>query len=141
MLSPQKSLSSPLCELSMFLRGGSVLVDTVSASYGPPNHLGERRRNARHSDLDALHYRGTSLIRNTPPLGPWEYAQGPIVVPGGGGAVSYERHTPVTPTASDRRRNILQRFRDFYLQAKARIWPCLSCMCHICSTAVTRVGP
>ena len=27
-------------------------------------------------------------------------------------------------------------FEDFYLEPKARIWPCLSCMCHIRSTAV-----
>jgi len=30
--------------------------------------------------------------------------------------------------------NNLKRFKDFSLQVKARIWPRLSCMCHIRST-------
>ena len=41
-------------------------------------------------------YRGTSLIRYSPLLGPYRrtsYTQGPMVVLGGG-AVSYERGTP-----------------------------------------------
>ena len=35
-------------------------------------------------------------------------------------------------------RNQFKRFKGFYLKAKARIWPWLSDMCHIRSTAVAR---
>ena len=41
----------------------------------------------------------------------------------------------VWSTVCERRVNNLKVSRDFYLEAKARIWPWLSYMCHIGSTA------
>ena len=35
------------------------------------------------------------------------------------------------------RENNLQYFKDFYLRAKARIWPWLSCMCHVRSAGMS----
>ena len=40
-------------------------------------------------------------------------------------------------SASERRGSRLKGFKDFYLKAKAKIWPCLTYMCHIRSTADT----
>ena len=37
--------------------------------------------------------------------------------------------------ASERTRNNLKKYKDYYLKAKARIWPGLSHMCHIRSTS------
>jgi len=53
---------------------------------------------------------------------------GPYSGPGGGGAVSYERGTPVATQRLETGKggqigNNLKRFEDFYLKARARIWP------------------
>ena len=37
--------------------------------------------------------------------------------------------------AFERRWNIIKGFKDFYLQAKTRIWPWLPYMCRVCSTS------
>ena len=39
------------------------------------------------------HYRGTSIIRHTPPVGPYGRTMRRLL---GGGTVSYDRGTPVT---------------------------------------------
>ena len=44
-------------------------------------------------------------------------------------------------TASERRANNKQGFKDIYLKAKTIIWPSLPYMCRIHSTAVTRKTP
>ena len=41
-------------------------------------------------------------------------------------SATYERSNPCRPSASERRGDPLKRFKDFYLKANARIWPCLS---------------
>ena len=52
-----------------------------------------------------IRYRGTSLIRNSAPLGPYSRtAQGPMAVLGGGGAVSHERGTPVHANEAEPRK-------------------------------------
>jgi len=47
---------------------------------------------------------------------------------------------PLEAAASKRRANDINRFKDFHLTAKARIWPWLSYMCHIRSTKA-RIWP
>jgi len=44
-------------------------------------------------------------------------------------------------TAAERKGNQLKGLKDFYLNAKARIWPWLSYMCHIRSTAACPPPP
>ena len=43
------------------------------------------------------------------------------------------------PSSTVRRSNRLKGFEDFYLNAKARIWPWLSYVCHVRSTAGNRM--
>ena len=47
--------------------------------------------------------------------------------------------SPLPRSTAERRGNHSKGFKDLYLKAKARIWPGLSCMCHVRSTAVLLV--
>jgi len=80
-------------------------------------------------------YRGTSLIRNSPP---------PLDPPGTLGiglrqgprrGVFLMSEAPLY-TAPERRGSNLNRLKDFYLNAEARIWPRLSCMSNLASTVL-----
>ena len=42
--------------------------------------------------------------------------------------------------ASERRGNTVKRFKNFYLEAKASIWPWLSWMCHVGSTVGVQIS-
>jgi hypothetical protein len=97
---------------------------------------GRRRRETLVTTGMAAMYKGTSLTRNSTPLGPYSRTIWALWWPLGGGGYSYEQGTPVcTPTTdSERRGNHLKECQDFCLKANASTWPLLSCMCHIRST-------
>ena len=46
--------------------------------------------------------------------------------------VRHHLHTKL-PATAERRGKTLNGFKDFYVKAKARIWPWLPYICHICS--------
>ena len=46
----------------------------------------------------------------------------------------------VGTSASERRRNQSKGFKNFYLKAKARVWPWMSCLCHVRPTVVAGFG-
>jgi len=72
-------------------------------------------------------YRGTSLIRTPPLLGPYlAHKKQPLPGPCADAQC---------PTAAERSGKNLTRLQDFDLKAKARLWPGLSYLCHIRSEA------
>ena len=63
----------------------------------------------------ARRYRGTSLIRSPPPVGPYSSTMPRAFLCFGGGRGSQQRGTSVNSTASEQEKNNLKGFMDFHL--------------------------
>ena len=145
------SVGTPRCPYVIAYRGVHGLSDSGSSKKPRCSPLCGRRSASRKvthmripgrmpgyqtSEFPTTSELSTQLpSHNTPPLGlTFAPGTGPVV---GTCSVAFSISSNPRP-ASERRRNNLKYFEGFYLKVKSRIWPGLSWMCHIRSTAETR---